>query len=46
MTTQEWQTIKKYMPNYFSCVYLWSGVTLGAIGGVILLESIIRVIGR
>jgi len=46
MTTQEWQTIKKYMPNYFTCSYTWSGVVLGAISGVVLLESIIKLIGQ
>jgi len=46
MTTQEWQTIKKYMPNYFTCGYLWSGITLGAISGVVLLETIIKLIGQ
>jgi len=46
MTTQEWQLIKKYMPNYFSCVYTWSGIALGSIFGVILLESIIKLLGQ
>ena len=46
MTTQEWQTIKKYMPNYFTCVHVWAGIALGSIAGVLLLESIIRMIGQ
>jgi hypothetical protein len=46
MTTQEWQLIKKYTPNYFTCVYTWVGVILGSLVGVILLESIIRMIGQ
>ena len=46
MTMQEWQLIRKYTPNYFTCKYTWSGVILGSFVGVILLESIIRMIGQ
>ena len=46
MTTQEWQLIKKYTPNYFNCVYTWSGVLLGSLVGAILLEFILRMLGQ
>jgi hypothetical protein len=46
MTTQEWQLIRKYMPNYFTCKYTWTGVLLGSLVGVMLLESIMKLIGK
>jgi len=46
MTTQEWLIIKRHVPNYFTCIYMWAGVVLGSLTGAILLETIIKMIGQ
>jgi hypothetical protein len=46
MTMHEWQLLKKHTPNYFACMHLYIGIITGAFAGVILLESIIKVLGR
>jgi hypothetical protein len=46
MTTQEWLIIKRHIPNYFVCGYMWTGVVIGSLTGAILLDTILKMIGQ
>ena len=44
MSAQEWQCIRKHVPNFLVWPEIWMGCLLGAVSGVLLLETILKMI--
>jgi len=46
MSRQEWSVIRRHVPNYFACPYVWAGIMLGSVTGVVLLEILLKLCQR
>jgi hypothetical protein len=46
MSPQDWSVIRRHVPNYLTCPYMWAGIILGSVSGVILLETILHMCQR
>jgi len=44
MSAQEWQCIRKHVPNFIAWPEIWMGCLFGAVSGVLLLETILKMI--
>jgi hypothetical protein len=43
MSFQEWTLLRRHLPDYFTCAYVWIGLVAGAVSGSILTEILINI---